>query len=55
LCFPPARTHFWLLVARGAGAVSRPVNTFLNGTMPALTNIKVGSLYGTSGADGTIA
>ena len=33
--------------------VSSPVNTFLNGTMPALVNINVGSLYGTSGAEGT--
>jgi hypothetical protein len=31
------------------------VNTFLNGTIPALTNIRVGSLCGTSGADGTRA
>jgi hypothetical protein len=31
------------------------VKTFLNGTMPALTNISVGSLYGTSGAEGTTA
>ena len=29
------------------------MKTFLNGTMPALTNIKVGSLCGTSGAEGT--
>ena len=29
------------------------MKTFLNGTMPALTNISVGSLCGTSGADGT--
>ena len=40
-----------LLVARGAGGVSSPVKMFLNGTMPALTNISVGSLYGTSGAE----
>src|SRR5262245_53463803 len=31
-----------------------PVKTFLNCTMPALVNIKVGSLRGTSGDDGTI-
>jgi len=30
-----------------------PVKTFLNCTMPALVNIKVGSLRGTSGDDGT--
>jgi len=29
------------------------VKTFLNCTMPALVNIKVGSLRGTSGDDGT--
>ncbi|MNC88608.1 hypothetical protein D3C83_44400 [compost metagenome] len=55
LCLPPARTHFCELAARGAGGASSPVNTFLNGTMPALTNISVGSLYGTSGAEGTTA
>src|ERR1700675_865942 len=32
-----------------------PVKTFLNCTMPALVNIKVGSLRGTSGDDGTIS
>ena len=42
----------WEDVARGAGGVSRPVNTFLNGTIPAFTNMSVGSLYGTSGALG---
>jgi hypothetical protein len=30
------------------------VKTFLNGTMPALTNIKVGSFCGTSGAEGRL-
>src|SRR5580700_5018477 len=30
-----------------------PVKTFLNCTMPALVNIRVGSLRGTSGDDGT--
>jgi hypothetical protein len=29
------------------------VKTFLKGTIPALTNIRVGSFCGTSGADGT--
>ena len=43
------------LVARGAGGVSKPVNAFLKGTIPALTNINVGSLYGTSGALATSA
>src|ERR1700754_5228645 len=32
-----------------------PVKTFLNCTMPALVNIRVGSLRGTSGDDGTIS
>jgi hypothetical protein len=41
---PPARTHFCDDVARGLLRVSNPVNTFLNGTIPALTNINVGSL-----------
>src|SRR4029079_7496248 len=31
---------------------SAPVKTFLNCTMPALVNIRVGSLRGTSGLDG---
>src|SRR5207244_9172529 len=43
------------LVAVECGGVSSPVKTFLNGTMPALTNIRVGSLCGTKGADGTRA
>src|SRR5262249_8639353 len=34
---------------------SKPVKTFLNCTMPALVNINVGSLRGTSGEDGTIS
>ena len=46
----------FLRAGRGLyGRVSSPVKTFLNGTMPALTNISVGSLCGTSGADGTRA
>ena len=36
-------------------AVSLPVKTFLNCTMPALVNINVGSLRGTSGDDATIS
>src|SRR6478672_12106706 len=32
-----------------------PVKTFLNCTMPALVNISVGSLRGTSGDEGTIS
>ena len=45
-------------LAAGRGRIGprfSPVKTFLNGTMPALTNISVGSLCGTSGADGTRA
>ncbi len=52
---PPARTHFCADAARGAGGVSAPVKMFLNGTMPALTNSKLGSLCGTSGAEGITA
>ena len=43
--------HFWLDAARGEGGVSAAVNSFLNGAMPALTNSRVGSSRGTSGAD----
>ena len=42
--------HFWLVVARGTGRGSWPVNTSLNGAMPAFTNISVGSFCGTIGA-----
>ena len=38
------RTHFCTLVARLNGAGSAPVKYGLNGTMPALTNSRVGSL-----------
>ena len=45
---------------RGRGAAYRarfsmPVKTFLNWTMPALVNINVGSLRGTSGEEATIS
>ena len=43
------------MVARWYGRFSTPVKTFLNCTMPAFVNIKVGSLRGTSGEDGTIS
>jgi hypothetical protein len=43
--------HFWLDAARVNGRRSLPVNTSLNGTMPAFVNISVGSFCGTSGAD----
>jgi hypothetical protein len=50
---PPARTHFCTVVARTYGRFSTPVKTFLNCTMPALVNISVGSLRGTSGEERT--
>ena len=45
------------LRGRGAdeGRFSTPVKTFLNCTMPALVNISVGSLRGTSELEGTIS
>jgi hypothetical protein len=52
---PPRARISALLAAVEYGRVSRPVKTFLNCTMPALTNISVGSLCGTSGAEGTRA
>src|ERR1700741_4543020 len=55
LCLPPARTHFCDVVARTNGSFSTPVKTFLNCTMPALVNINVGALRGTSGEDATIS
>jgi hypothetical protein len=51
---PPARTHFCDVVAREYGRDSAPVKTFLNWTMPAFVNIRVGSFRGTSGLDSTI-
>ena len=45
----------WALVARLKGGLAWPRKYGLNGTMPALTNIKVGSFCGTSGADATRA
>src|SRR5262249_44070406 len=53
LCLPPARTHFCAVTAREYGRFSRPVKTFLNCTIPALVNIRVGSLRGTSDEDDT--
>src|SRR5689334_4363941 len=46
------RMHFWLDVARVKGRRSLPVKTSLNGTMPALVNMSVGSFWGMSGAEG---
>jgi hypothetical protein len=43
------------VVPRGIADIVRPVKTFLNCTMPALVNMSVGSLRGTSGDDGTIS
>ena len=49
-----AGAHAFLRRGRArVGRFSRPVNTFLNCTMPALVNISVGSLRGTSGEEGT--
>src|SRR5439155_15607101 len=53
LCLPPARTHFWQVVARTYSRRSRPWNTRLNCTIPALVNNRVGSSAGTSEALGT--
>ncbi len=50
---PPARTHFCDVVARLIARVSRPVNTSLNWTMPALVNSSVGSFSGTSADERT--
>ena len=36
------RTHFWMLVARTAGGGASPRKYGLNGTMPALTNSRLG-------------
>ena len=47
--FPPARKQRCTLVARVYGRCSRPVNTSLNCTIPAFTNSRVGSFWGTSG------
>ncbi len=41
LCFPPARTHFWILTARGDGGFSSPTKYGLNGTIPELVNSNV--------------
>ena len=40
--------------SEGPFRAEAPVKTFLNCTMPALVNISVGSLRGTSGLDSTI-
>jgi hypothetical protein len=50
---PPARTHFCDEAARRNFAFSWPVKMFLNGTIPALVNISVGSWRGTSGLEAT--
>ena len=51
----PVRTHFCTLTARSYGGTAWPRKYGLNGTMPALTNSRVGSFCGTSGADGVTA
>ena len=50
---PPARTHFWQVVARVYARRSSPRNTPLNCTIPAFVNRSVGSSPGTSGDEGT--
>src|SRR5690606_33159843 len=55
LCLPPARRQRWTSAARGLARFSAPRNTSLNWTMPELVNSRVGSLAGTSGAEGTIS
>ena len=41
------------LAEKQPGGFSAPVKTFLNGTMPELVNIRVGSWRGTSGLEGS--
>ena len=45
------RKHFWQLVSRWWGGVSRPVKYGLSGCMPALISSVEGSSRGTSGAE----
>jgi hypothetical protein len=52
---PPARTHFCAVAARVYDRFSIPVKTFLNCTIPAFVNMRVGSFRGTSELDGTTA
>src|SRR5262245_31549260 len=46
------RMHFWLDVARVNGRRAYPVNTSLNGAIPALTNMSVGSFCRRTEAEG---
>src|SRR5690606_18401865 len=55
MCSPPARRQRCTSTARGATGFSAHRNTSLNWTMPELVNSRVGSLAGTSGAEGTTA
>src|SRR5690625_4210735 len=54
LCFPLTRKHFWVSAIRLCFTGLFPKKYSLNGTIPALVNIKVGSPFNTIGADGTI-
>ena len=54
IMFPETRKHFCELTTRGWVGFSMPRKIFLNGTIPALVNINVGSLAGMSDALGTI-
>jgi len=49
LWLPPTLTHRWLLAALLQGAGDRPWKTGLNWTMPELTKVSEGSLWGRTG------
>src|SRR5690606_31688439 len=55
LCLPPARRQRCTSTARRWRGFSAPRNTSLNWTIPELVNSRVGSLAGTSDAEGTTA
>src|SRR5690606_33461413 len=55
LCLPPARRQRCTSTARTWRGFSAPRNTSLNWTIPELVNSRVGSLAGTSDAEGTTA
>ena len=54
LCFPDTRKHFCVSAIRFELGLTLPKKNSLNGFIPALVNIKVGSSFKTNGADGTI-
>ena len=53
LCLPPARTHFWTVVARGNGAGSSPRKYGTNCIIPEFVNIGAVGWCGIRPADGT--